>query len=117
MAGRALEAAVIERPSLRRSLLSELSTQFMNLPGVGADHEITYGLQNASQSVWTLQRGMLFELSEEVSPMRVPHTWMAPARSASCQWWITCRGCSTNCIAAETVQLSHDCDAPAEPQA
>ena len=49
MAGRAcLETAVIERPRFD-ALLSELSTQFMNLPASALDHEITYGLQRLAE--------------------------------------------------------------------
>ena len=114
MAGRAcLEAAVIERPRFD-ALLSELSTQFMNLPASALDHEITYGLQRLAECL-DVQQGMLFELSEEVSRMRATHTWMVssrecimPVRLDHLPWVFD------KLHRGETVQLSHDGDAPAE---
>jgi transcriptional regulator with GAF, ATPase, and Fis domain len=58
-------------------LLSQLSTEFLNLPPSEVDRQIEHGLQRVVEFL-DVDRSALFEFSEDESLLRVTHSWTVP---------------------------------------
>jgi transcriptional regulator with GAF, ATPase, and Fis domain len=67
------EMAVEERLQFE-TLLSRLSTRFLNLPPAEVDRQIEHGLQGLAQFL-EVDRSTLFEFSQEKTHLRATHSW------------------------------------------
>jgi len=67
------EMAVEERLQFE-TLLSRLSTRFLNLPPGEVDRQIEHGLRGLAQFL-EVDRSTLFEFSQEKTHLRATHSW------------------------------------------
>ncbi len=97
------------------SLLSELSTNFFNLPSSVVAQEIEHGLQLIVESLG-VDRSTLYEISEDKRQLKATHSWTAPGFSPALRFvsfdefpWVT-----EKVLRGKTIQFSSLNDLPDE---
>lgn len=109
-----VEAAVEEQLRFE-TLLSQLSTRFLNLPPVEVDLQIEHGLQCIADSL-QVDQSTLFEFSEGRTHFRATHSWTAPGCEPAPAWVASNQlpWAAEKMLLGEMILFSKSDDLPAE---